>query len=115
LNLKSVQVDASNLFKWMHQHTHKKWKTKCILFFVFFYFFFCGWNYHLVENMVFWDVHVVDLLISKLAWVCFVNFVLDIVIVYMVVFFKKKVFKKTCKCCFKRRGLRMCLFKTIKR
>jgi hypothetical protein len=24
LNLKSVQVDASNLFKWMHQHTHKK-------------------------------------------------------------------------------------------
>jgi hypothetical protein len=24
LNLKSVQVDASNLFKWMHQHTQKK-------------------------------------------------------------------------------------------
>jgi hypothetical protein len=39
-------------------------------------------------------VHVVDLLISKLAWVCFVNFVLDIVIVYMVVFFKKKFLKK---------------------
>ena len=38
LNLKSVQVDASDLFKWMHQHTQKKNE----IFFVFFFFFFCG-------------------------------------------------------------------------
>ena len=42
LNLKSVQVDASNLFKWMHQHTHTQNEKQKVFCFLFFSIFFCG-------------------------------------------------------------------------